>query len=163
MHSDLILVFVASVLCLDRDIVFLFFTDPGVWYLFKISVRNKVGWSKESFVWAETAPAPPSGPPLDVRASTLSSISVRVTWKKPDQWKRNGPLIGYSVVYNPLYRMDLSMVKNVTNPNQTNLDVTDLMMYTDYEIRVRAHGSMGPGPLSLPVITRTAEGGNVSS
>ncbi|XP_067028665.1 receptor-type tyrosine-protein phosphatase delta-like isoform X2 [Acropora muricata] len=132
--------------------------DPGVWYLFKISVRNKVGWSKERFIWVETAPAPPSGPPLDVRASTLSSISVQVTWKKPDQWKRNGPLIGYSVVYNPLYRMDLSMVKNVTNPNQTNLDVTDLMMYTDYEIRVRAHGSMGPGPLSLPVITRTAEG-----
>ncbi|KAK2569595.1 Receptor-type tyrosine-protein phosphatase delta [Acropora cervicornis] len=132
--------------------------DPGVWYLFKISVRNKVGWSKERFIWVKTAPAPPSGPPLDVRASTLSSISVQVTWKKPDQWKRNGPLIGYSVVYNPLYRMDLSMVKNVTNPNQTNLDVTDLMMYTDYEIRVRAHGSMGPGPLSLPVITRTAEG-----
>ena len=114
-------------------------------------------------MWAETAPAPPSGPPLDVRASTLSSISVRVTWKKPDQWKRNGPLIGYAVVYNPLYRVDLSMVKNVTNPNQTILDVTDLMMYTDYEIRVRAHGLMGPGPLSLPVITKTAEGGNVPS
>lgn len=67
------------------------------------------------------------------------------------------------MVYNPLYRMDLSMVKNVTNPTQTNLDITDLMMYTDYEIRVRAHGSEGPGPLSLPVITRTAEGGNVSN
>lgn len=132
--------------------------DPGIWYLFKVSVKNKVGWSTEKFVWVKTPPAPPTGPPLDVRASTQSSTKILVTWKKPDEWKRNGPLIGYSVVYNPLDHKETTLVKNATNPNQTSLNITDLMMYTDYEIRVRALGIKGPGPLSLHVIVKTAEG-----
>lgn len=137
-------------------------SDPGVWYLFKISVRTNAGWSPERFLWVETAPGPPTGPPLEVRASTQSSTRIRVTWKEPDEWKRNGPLAGYSVVYNPLNRRGLALVKNVTNPNQTRVILTDLKMFTEYEIRVRANGIMGPGPLSRPVMVKTAEGGEPS-
>ena len=134
-------------------------SDPGVWYLFKISVRTNAGWSPERFLWVETAPGPPTGPPLEVRASTQSSTRIRVTWKEPDEWKRNGPLAGYSVVYNPLNNRGLALVKNVTNPNQTRVILADLKMSTEYEIRVRANGIMGPGPLSRPVMVKTAEGG----
>lgn len=133
--------------------------DPGLWYLFFVSVQNNAGWSSEKFKWVETQPAPPTGPPLEVRASAQSPTRIRLRWKEPDEWKRNGPLVGYSVVYNPLNRRGLTLVKNVTNPNQTLLILTDLKMFTDYEIRVRAIGIAGPGPLSRPVVVQTKEGG----
>lgn len=132
--------------------------DPGLWYLFFVSVQNNAGWSSEKFIWVETQPAPPTGPPLEVRASAQSPTRIRLRWKEPDVWKRNGPLVGYSVVYNPLNRRGLTLVKNVTNPNQTLLILTDLKMFTDYEIRVRAIGIAGPGPLSRPVVVQTKEG-----
>ncbi|KAJ7372549.1 hypothetical protein OS493_019058 [Desmophyllum pertusum] len=120
--------------------------DRGVWYLFKVSIRTKVGWSPESPYWVEILPGPPTGPPLEVRASAVSSTTIRVAWLEPDKWKRNGPLTGYSVVYNPLNRRGLSLVRNITNPNQTRVILTGLRMFTEYEIRVRALGQKGPGP-----------------
>ena len=135
-----------------------YFPDPGVWYLFKVSTETKVGWSPERSLWVQIPPGPPSGPPLEVRASAHSSTRVRVTWKEPDEWKRNGPLAGYSVVYNPLYRRVKALVKNVTNPNHTRTMLTNLKMFTDYEIRVRALGVKGPGPLSPSVVIKTKEG-----
>ena len=66
------------------------------------------------------------------------------------------------MVYNPLNRRGLALVKNVTNPNQTRVILADLKMFTEYEIRVRANGIMGPGPLSRPVMVKTAEGGKPS-
>lgn len=134
------------------------FLDPGVWYLFKVSVKTNAGWSPEKRLWVEIPPGPPSGPPLEVRASAQSSTRIQVTWQEPDEWKRNGPLAGYSVVYNPLNRRGLALVKNVTNPNQTLIILTDLKMFTEYEIRVRALGIKGPGPLSRPVVVKTNEG-----
>lgn len=92
----------------------------------------------------------------------MSSTSVRVTWLEPDVWKKNGPLIGYSVSYNPLNRRGQSLVKNITNPNQTRVLLTGLRMFTDYEIRVRALGQRGPGPLSRPVVEKTNEDGRSS-
>ncbi|XP_020616069.1 receptor-type tyrosine-protein phosphatase delta-like [Orbicella faveolata] len=131
--------------------------NPGVWYLFKVSTRTKAGWSPETSHWVEMPPGPPTGPPLQLRASPVSSTSIRVTWLEPDVWKKNGPLIGYSVLYNPLNRRGQSLVKNITNPNQTRVLLTRLRMFTDYEIRVRALGQKGPGPLSRPVIEKTNE------
>ena len=130
-----------------------------MWYLFKVSIRTHAGWSAEKPLWVEIPPGPPTGPPLEVRATAQSSTRIRVTWKEPDAWKRNGPLAGYSVVYNPLNRRGLTLVKNITNPNQTRTILTGLKMFTEYEIRVRALGQMGPGPLSRPVMVETKEGG----
>ena len=36
--------------------------------------------------------------------------------------------------------------------------LTNLKMFTDYEIRVRALGVKGPGPLSRSVVIKTKEG-----
>lgn len=134
-----------------------------MWYLFKVSIRTKVGWSPESPYWVEILPGPPTGPPLEVRASAVSSTTIRVAWLEPDKWKRNGPLTGYSVVYNPLNRRGLSLVRNITNPNQTRVILTGLRMFTEYEIRVRALGQKGPGPLSRQVVVKTNEDGRSSS
>ena len=101
----------------------------------------------------------PTGPPLEVRATAQSSTRIRVTFKKPKAWKRNGPLAGYSVVYNPLNHRGLLLVKNITNPKQTRTILTGLKMFTEYEIRVRALGQIGPGPFSRPVVVETKEGG----
>lgn len=148
-----------SLLTISKLTLALFFPDPGVWYLFKVSTRTKAGWSPEAPYWVKIPPGPPTGPPLQVRASSVSSTTIRVTWLEPDEWMRNGPLVGYSVVYNPLNRRGQSLVKNITNPNQTRVLLTGLRMFTEYEIRVRALGQKGPGPLSRPVVVKTDEDG----
>ena len=133
--------------------------DLGVWYLFKVSIQSTAGWSPETPIWVQMPPGPPTGPPLQVRSQAVSSTEIRVTWLEPDKWQRNGPLIGYTVVYNPLKRKRRVGVKNITNPNQTQALLTGLRMFTEYEIRVRALGLKGPGPLSRPVVEKTNEGG----
>lgn len=132
--------------------------DLGVWYLFKVSIQSTAGWSPETPIWVQMPPGPPTGPPLQVRSQAVSSTEIRVTWLEPDKWQRNGPLIGYTVVYNPLKRKRRVGVKNITNPNQTQALLTGLRMFIEYEIRVRALGLKGPGPLSRPVVEKTNEG-----
>ncbi|XP_022803027.1 tyrosine-protein phosphatase Lar-like [Stylophora pistillata] len=132
--------------------------DLGVWYLFKVSIQSTAGWSPEAPYWIQMPTGPPTGPPLRVRSQAMSSTEIRVTWLEPNKWQRNGPLTGYSVEYNPLKRRRRVGVKNITNPNQTQALLTGLRMYTEYEIRVRAVGLKGPGPLSRPVVEKTNEG-----
>lgn len=143
----------------DNRPFFVLSVDLGIWYLFKVSIKSKAGWSPESQHWVQMPPGPPTGPPLRVRSLAVSSTEIRVTWQEPDKWERNGPLTGYSVEYNPLNRRGRVVVRNITNPNQTQVLLTGLRMFTEYKIRVRALGLKGPGPLSRHVVEKTSEGG----
>ncbi|XP_048580737.1 tyrosine-protein phosphatase Lar isoform X2 [Nematostella vectensis] len=129
----------------------------GIWYLFNVSLRTKAGWSPETSRWIEIPPGPPSGPPLNVRAVAVSSTSVEVTWSAPDIWNRGGPILGYSVMYNPANKRGDVTVKNVTSPNIFKVVLKRLKKFREYEVRVRAIGMLGMGPASEPFIDRTKE------
>lgn len=80
---------------------------------------------------------------------------MEVTWSEPEEWKRNGAINGYSVVYHEVKDKSSVKVMNVTNPKQLKVVLQELRMFTHYEIRVRAIGEAGLGPLSNPVVDRT--------
>ena len=78
-----------------------------------------------------------------------------VAWSEPEEWKRNGVINGYSIVYNELKDKSSIKVMNITNPKQLKVVLQELKMFTHYEIRVRAIGEAGLGPLSIPVVDQT--------
>ena len=84
---------------------------------------------------------------------------MEVTWSEPNQWKRNGVIVGYSVVYNDVKHRNQLSIRNITNPSQLKVVLQNLKMFTLYEIRVQAMGEGGLGPLSNPAVDRTHQDG----
>ena len=79
----------------------------------------------------------PYGPPENIHA-TPQSHSIFVSWDLPIISKRNGIIILYSL-----------FVNNQRYPtNRTEYNISGLLPYTDYEIQIAAHTSIGPGPRS---------------
>lgn len=50
-------------------------------------------------------------------------------------------------------------IKNITNPDQTNLLLEDLIIWTNYEIEVAAYNGAGQGVFSQKVTEWTLQGG----
>lgn len=50
-------------------------------------------------------------------------------------------------------------MKNITNPDQTNLLLEDLIIWTNYEIEVSAYNGAGQGVFSPKVTEWTLQGG----
>ena len=48
-----------------------------------------------------TAEGAPTRPPTDVSLTTLSAISMKVTWSSPPVASANGVIKGYKVIYGP--------------------------------------------------------------
>lgn len=124
-----------------------------------MSLKTRAGWSPEKHHWVKTPPGPPSGPPLSVQVSPKSSTEMEVKWSEPQKWKRNGVIVGYSVVYTEMNDQSNVKVKNVTDTSKLEVVLQSLKMFTYYEIRVRAIGEAGVGPLSNPVVERTDQDG----
>ena len=84
-----------------------------------------------------------------------------VTWDEIPGLDRNGIIIDYEVLIEPLdFPADI-MTDLLTTTNLSIL-VTGLEEYVNYNISVKAYTSVGPGPYSDPVTERTLEDGNVS-
>jgi len=68
---------------------------------------------------------------------------------------------GYKVYYtvNPILGM-ASWESQMVDNNQLTT-ISDLTPHTIYTIRVQAFTSVGPGPLSAPVLVKTQQGGMV--
>lgn len=86
----------------------------------------------------------PSGPPLNVKASTRSSTSILVEWSPPSKLDRNGIITHYIVKYSSLN----SESSINTTDNATQILVTNLRKFTNYSFTVRAVNNIGIGPPS---------------
>ena len=69
---------------------------------------------------------------------------------------QNGIIIMYEVFFEPLETFDLPSTINTT---AFEVVATDLRAYVNYNISVRAYTSVGSGPYSDPISTRTLEEG----
>ena len=68
---------------------------------------------------------------------------MNVSWNKP--MTTNGVIIVYEISYNPEYR--------AVNTTDTYTNITGLVPYTSYLIRIRAYTSVGPGTWRATVHT----------
>ena len=94
---------------------------------------------------------------------TRSSTAILVTWDFVPEIDRNGIIVQYQVEFNQ------STFNEISTSNLTTTDGSQLMVelegseeYVEYSVRVQAYTSLGPGPFSVAVVTRTLQDGELS-
>jgi len=100
----------------------------------------------------------PDEPPAGITAQASSSTSLTVSWNSVPLGHENGVVIGYKVIYidaaETQPKLNVSVEFNVSS-----VDITGLLVYTNYYIQVLAFTSKGDGNVSDCLITLTGEGG----
>ena len=99
----------------------------------------------------------PSGPPIDVKISDVTSSTMKVRWQPPSPSVRNGKITKYQVHFTGLGDTTIRQSREMTT-NQTNARLTGLLPNTRYDVTVRAFTIVGPGPYSKAVDAFTKQG-----
>ncbi|XP_049334898.1 receptor-type tyrosine-protein phosphatase S isoform X4 [Astyanax mexicanus] len=127
---------------------------PGSTYSFLLSARGRSGYSPEVLQELTVPEFPPAGFPLLSESANATCCSLQFSWLPPDVNRR--PVVsGYMVSYaetgslqDPrqimLMSLDTSYTIHGLNPNQ------------EYDVSIRAHNRVGPGPFSPPVRYQTS-------
>ena len=97
--------------------------------------------------------AAPSGPPLNVALTDITSTSMIVSWDSPVE--PNGKIVGYEVIY---YEKD-NQVTNITNVPGQRYTIEKLKPFRIYRISVACKSSGGIGPYSVAIENQTLPGG----
>lgn len=94
---------------------------------------------------------------------TDSSTVITVMWDSVPEIERNGVISQYEVEVNQSTFNEIpSITLNTTNGSVLAVELGGLEEYVEYSIRVRAHTSVGPGPFSVAIASRTLEDGERS-
>ena len=102
----------------------------------------------------------PNAPPDNVQAITSSSTAILVTWDQVPEIDRNGIITQYEVEFNQSTFSEISTSNlTTTNGSQLMVELEGLEEYVEYTVRVRAFTSVGPGPFSVAMVSRTLEDG----
>lgn len=105
----------------------------------------------------------PSAPPQEVHLVSLSSTSLKVSWVAPPADSRHGAIVRYTVSYQALAGEDTERhEKTDIGADATSCVLEGLEKWTEYQVRVRAHTDVGPGPESTPVMMKTKEDGRLT-
>ena len=126
--------------------------------MFKISVKNVDGWSKEREAWLLMDSAKPTGPPLNFRVETKTSTSMQLSWDLPEKWKRNGKIIGYQLSYIQIGFPDRKKTQNLGDSRM--FELKGLQKFTSYQFWILAKTEAGNGPVVM-IKEKTMEDGKV--
>uniref|UniRef100_A0A8C8D0G2 Sidekick cell adhesion molecule 2a n=1 Tax=Oncorhynchus tshawytscha TaxID=74940 RepID=A0A8C8D0G2_ONCTS len=133
---------------------------PARSYQFRLCAVNDVGrgqFSKETDRLS-LPEEPPSAPPQTVIASGRTNQSIMIQWQPPPESHQNGPLQGYIIRYCLSGLPVDCQMKNITRPDQNNLLLEDLIIWTNYEMEVAAYNRAGRGTYSHKVTEWTLQG-----
>ncbi|KAJ3595036.1 hypothetical protein NHX12_004341, partial [Muraenolepis orangiensis] len=123
----------------------------GATYVFRLSAKNRAGAGEAYVKEIGTQEDAPSGFPLNLRVTGLTTTSTQLAWEPPALAERNGRMTHYAVVYR-----DINSQQNSTNRTaETRMTIQGLKPDTTYDIRIQAFTGKGPGPLSPSIQSRT--------
>lgn len=131
-------------------------------YEFRVVAVNNIGRGPPSEpVLTQTSEQAPSSAPRDVQARMLSSTTILVQWKEPEE--PNGQIQGYRVYYtmDPTQHVNNWMKHNVADSQITTIG--NLVPQKTYSVKVLAFTSIGDGPLSSDIQVITQTGGKSGS
>ena len=98
-----------------------------------------------------------SGPndyPLNVRQLNQTTQSIFITWDAVEDNEKNGKILSYKITYTPFNGKNSPRTINVTAPI-VHANLTQLVSYRRYNIKVLASNVHGDGPSTDSVIVRT--------
>ncbi|XP_045020252.1 protein sidekick-1 isoform X1 [Bubalus bubalis] len=133
---------------------------PARTYQFRVCAVNQVGKGQYS---AETSrlmlpEEPPSAPPKNIVASGRTNQSIMVQWQPPPEPEHNGVLRGYVLRYRLAGLPGEYQQRNISSPEVSYCLVTELIIWTQYEIQVAAYNGAGLGVFSRAVTEYTLQG-----
>ena len=98
-----------------------------------------------------------------MQGHNTSSTSIQVSWEAPSAVDQNGALTEYTVYYQAVggYFNDGTLKQQTVVAPLSQVVLTGLEEYVEYNITVSASTSVGEGPVSASVIVRTAEAGKI--
>nr|XP_023671620.1 receptor-type tyrosine-protein phosphatase F isoform X6 [Paramormyrops kingsleyae] len=132
---------------------------PDTLYKFMLAARSEMGLGVYTPpIEARTAQSTPSAPPQEVHLLSLSSTSIKVSWVAPPADSQHGAITAYTVAYRAAQGEDAQR-HEVTGfaADATSCVLEGLEKWTEYEVWVRAHTDVGPGPESPVTHVRTSE------
>uniref|UniRef100_A0A672RBK4 Receptor-type tyrosine-protein phosphatase F n=1 Tax=Sinocyclocheilus grahami TaxID=75366 RepID=A0A672RBK4_SINGR len=132
---------------------------PDTLYKFSLAARSEMGLGVFTQpIEARTAQSTPSAPPQDVHLLSLSSTSIKVSWVAPPAASRHGAIVRYTVSYQAVNGEDTERheVPDI-GADASSCVLEALEKWTEYQVWVRAHTDVGPGPESTAVRVRTNE------
>ncbi|XP_076135118.1 protein tyrosine phosphatase receptor type Fa isoform X3 [Alosa pseudoharengus] len=132
---------------------------PDTLYKFSLAARSEMGLGVYTQpIEARTAQSTPSAPPQEVHLVSLTSTSVQVSWTAPPAALRHGNIVRYSLAYQATSGEDTQRHEVPDIPADASSHVLDgLEKWTEYQVWVRAHTDVGPGPESPAARIRTKE------
>lgn len=87
----------------------------------------------------------------------VNSTSINVTWEEIPLVNRNGIIIAYEALFEPLVMFDGQLAPQQRNTSDLHILLSDLEESVGYNISVRAYTSIGPGPYSSEEFAMTLE------
>ncbi|XP_069123043.1 protein sidekick-like [Argopecten irradians] len=136
---------------------------PARSYQFRVSAVNSMGEGAKS----QAKPVPPismpeqapSGPPKGFFGSARSNSSIMLQWQAPDEDKWNGDLLGYTIRFKLAdYPSASYQLRNATIWPLTSYELTNLIIFQEYEIQIAAFNSQGVGVYTSSIRVATMEG-----
>lgn len=107
----------------------------------------------------------PTSFPQNISISNVTSTTISITWLRLPPQERNGEILQYEVIYNPLETFDGAITSMAINTSNSTFSVVirNLEENVNYSISLRAYTSAGEGPTSPEIFTATDEDGKTKS
>ncbi|KAF7202497.1 transcript variant X3 [Nothobranchius furzeri] len=126
----------------------------GATYLFKISAKSRGGFGEEAVAELTIPENSPGGYPQMNEGSNITCCSVQLSWSPPVLAERNGVITEYTLAYKEAGAGGSPLELRLP-PNLSSFVLNSLKPNSAYDVKIRAHTSIGPGPYSPPIQYRT--------
>ncbi|XP_017268854.1 receptor-type tyrosine-protein phosphatase S isoform X8 [Kryptolebias marmoratus] len=126
----------------------------GATYLFKISAKSRGGFGEEAVAELTVPENTPGGYPQINEGSNVTCCSVQLSWSPPVLAERNGVITEYTLAYKEAGTREAPQELRLP-PNLSSYVLNSLKPNSAYDVKIRAHTSVGPGPYSPPIQYRT--------
>uniref|UniRef100_A0A4W6D5Z7 protein-tyrosine-phosphatase n=1 Tax=Lates calcarifer TaxID=8187 RepID=A0A4W6D5Z7_LATCA len=121
----------------------------GATYLFKISAKSRGGFGEEAVVELSVPENTPGGYPQINEGSNVTCCSVQLSWSPPVLAERNGVITEYTLAYKEAGAAGAPRELRLP-PSQSSYVLNSLKPNSAYDVKIRAHTSVGPGPYNVP-------------
>uniref|UniRef100_A0A8C1YM65 protein-tyrosine-phosphatase n=1 Tax=Cyprinus carpio TaxID=7962 RepID=A0A8C1YM65_CYPCA len=126
----------------------------GATYIFKVSAKSRSGFGEEATQDLKVPEEVPRGYPQIIEGSNITCCSLQFAWLPPVLAERNGAITEYTVAYQEAGTA--GGPKELRLPaSENSYTLNSLRPNAVYDVKIRAHTSVGPGPYSPPIQYRT--------
>lgn len=126
----------------------------GATYLFKVSAKSRGGFGDEAAVELNIPENTPGGYPQINEGSNVTCCSVQLSWSPPVLAERNGVITEYTLAYKEAGTGGAPQELRLS-PSLSSYVLNSLKPNSAYDVKIRAHTSVGPGPYSPSIQYRT--------